>query len=397
MWTIFKIINLLFLLVTTFIWFTSDLPLWLMMSILNGAMIICLSFLPVRFKLDLHTGIIIMIMTCLVLWNILINSVALGILALLSYSPVIYLISLEREYQADLLHFVTKWMAILLIPAIIIYWVTLIIPLPSFGTYLHPPYPPYTNYLFYLKTTFDFGTFVRFNAFFLEPGHLATPCVFIMMANRFDFKNVPWLWVLLTAVVFSFSLAGYLLTLIGFSILKVNSVAKAVTMIALLIGFIFAVQNFSGGENAVNQLILDRLQYDESKGIAGNNRFFNNTDYEFDKALKNGNYWEGVNGKTNMELIGGAGYKIYILQFGLIGVFIVLALYISLIPPKPNWHYTLSFLLLIIFCFVQNAYPGWYSWLLPYVLGVSLSSKGGKHDNDQFIYYQPNSDQSIRS
>lgn len=375
MWTLFKLTNLICVLVSSYIWFTSLLPIGPVMLALNVVMIICLSFLPIQVKFDGHTGRILLALLALVVWTLYNETAVMGMVMICLYLPVLYLIFLPREYQADLLQFVTKWIAIPLIPALLIYWVTLFIPLPGVGRFIHPTYEPFINYIFYVKTTYDYGWFERFNAFFLEPGHLAMVCVFLSMANKYDFKKNPWLWVLSIAVIFSFSLAGYILSFIGFSLMKVNSLWKALGLGAAVVVFVLAVQNFSGGDNAVNQLILDRLEYDESKGIKGNNRFFNNTDFEYEKALKSGDYWIGVSKKANMSLIGGAGYKIYILKHGLIGVFLALAFYIALIPSHPNWRYTLSFLFLISLCFVQNSYPGWYSWLLPYVLGLNLNKK----------------------
>lgn len=377
MWTIFKIINLYTILVSAYIWVTSLIPIGPLMFVLNLGMITCLGFLPIQFKFDKRTGLIILALLALVVWTLCNETAMMGMVMVCMYLPVLYLIPLPREYQADLLKFVTKWMAIILIPALLIYWLTLFTTPPSFGEFVYPSYVPFKNYIFYLKTTYDTGIFVRFNAFFFEPGHLSMVCVFLLMANKFDFKSNRWLWVILISILFSFSLAGYILTLTGFALMKVNSVAKALVLVVIVAGGVFAIQNFYGGENAVNQLILNRLKYDQEKGIEGNNRFFHNTDYEYDKALKNGNYWTGVSGKANMELIGGAGFKIYILKHGLIGVFLVFIFYLSLIPPNPNWHYTLSFLFLVALCFVQNAYPGWYAWLFPFVIGLDLNSKQG--------------------
>ena len=381
MWTIFKLLNLFSVFITSYIWFTALLPLGPLMLVLNVCMIACLPFLPIQFRFDGRTGLILLALLGIVLWTIYNENIAIGLLMVCMYLPVLYLIPLPREYQKDLLRFVTKWIAISLIPGLLIYWITLFVNLPSMGMYVYPSYDPFVNHIFYLKSTHDTGMFVRFNAYLLEPGHLAMMCEFFLMANKFDFKKNPWLWVMVVAIMFSFSLAGYLITFTGFVLLKVNTIGRALAMLAVLAGLIVGVQNFSGGDNAVNQLILDRLKYDEEKGIQGNNRFFHNTDFEYQKALKNGDYWAGVSHKANMALIGGSGFKIYILKHGLIGVLLVLAFYIALIPPRPDWHFTLAFLFILALCFVQNSYPGWSSWLMPYVLGLNIYSKRG--DDDQ--------------
>lgn len=375
MWNIFKILNLLSVFISAYWWVTANFPVLLLTLFINIAMIPCLGLIPMQFRFDRHTGKIILAFLLMVIWAVYNQSVGMGIGLILSYLPIFYLIALPRDYQADLLRFVTKWLAIPLIPALIIHWFLFVIPLPPAGSFIMEGYEPFDNYIFMIKTTVDNGLFVRFSAFFPEPGHLSMVCVFLMMANRFEFKRQPWLWVILTAVVFSFSLAGYILTLTGYILLKINSFGKGLALCAVLIAFIIGVMNFAEEDNPVNQLIIERLKYDQAKGIEGNNRFFNNTDFEYDRALKNGDFMTGVSHNRNMELISGAGFKIYILQHGLIGLILVFALYISLIPSDPNWHYSLSFLFIVILCFVQNAYPGWYAWLCPYVLGLYINRK----------------------
>lgn len=385
MWNLFKLTNLICILVSSYVWFTSKMPIGPLMMILNVLLLVFLSFLQIKIKLDSRTGFIILAIVGLVAWSTYIGGMGLGFVTFAMYLPALFLVQLPKDYQIDLLKYVTKWFAILLIPALLIYWVTLLTPLPDFGLYDRPPYKPFINYIFYLKTTYDYGSFERFNAFFLEPGHLAMPCEFLLIANKFDFKKCPWLWIIIVAIGFSFSLAGYLITFTAFVLMKVNTVAKAICVTALVAGLIVALQNLSGGNNAVNELIIDRLQYDESKGIKGNNRYFDNTDFEFDKALKNGDFWAGVRTKANMDLIGGSGIKIYILQYGLIGVLLALAFYISLIPPNPNWRFTLTFLFLVALCFMQNAYPGWYSWIFPYILGLDINSRNNLPDEQYQI------------
>lgn len=257
------------------------------------------------------------------------------------------------------------------------YWATFFVTLPSIGIFVHAPYPPWLNHVFYIETTFDYGIFLRFNAFFLEPGHQAILSTFLIVANRYRYKSCPWIWPLTLAVIFSFSLAGYLLLFIGFCLIKVNTVWKALGVAAVCACFVGAALSVTGGDNAINELIISRLEKDENQGIKGNNRFFNDTDFVYSKAVKKGDLMIGVKNKTNMDLVGGAGYKIYIINYGLIGAFLAFLLYLSLIPNKPDYRYSISFLILICLCFMQRAYPFWYSWLFPYITGIYIA-KGEK-------------------
>lgn len=373
MWNLFKIVNFFWLLASTYMWPTALFNLGPLLIPINILMLLCITMLPIQIRFDKKTGLVMAAIVAIVLWYIWIDGAVMGVVILLQYLPVLFLLQLPYSYMKDLLHFCTKWLAILLIPAILLYWVLLFVDLPSFGQFVHPVYKPYLNYIFYIKTTFDYGTFERFNAFFLEPGHLALLCTFILMANKYRFKECKWLIVLAVCIIFSFSLAGYLLAFLGFILLKINSLGKVMAVAVAAVMAVIVFQNFVGEDNAVNELIISRLEYDESKGIKGNNRVDSNTDYVFDKVVDKGDTMSGVKYKTNMDLVSGAGFKIYIIQYGLVGTLLSLLLYIALIPSSPDYRYTLIFLSILILCFMQRAYPEWYSWLFPYVSGIVVA------------------------
>lgn len=375
MWNVFKITNFLWLMSCTYWWLTANMPMLPILIVVNAMFIICMSFLPVKIGFGKLEGRIALVLLALVGWYIFIDGPVRGIVTLLMYMPVFSLVQLPGDYLEDLLRSNTKWYAVALAGALVFYWMSFFITLPSLGTFIsnNTIYPPYTNHLLYLRTTFDYGWFERFNAFFLEPGHQALLSSFLMMANKYDFKKCPYLWILGIGIIFSFSLAGYLLTLTGFLFVKINNIPRMLALVAAIAGLVVAVQSWDGGNNPVNELILGRLEYDESKGIKGNNRVDHTTDDEFSKMMKRGYYWEGATKKIIMDNIAGAGYKIFTLHLGFIGVILVLALYLTMIPSSPDWKFTISFLLVLMLCFMQRAYPEWYSWLFPYVSGIYIA------------------------
>lgn len=373
MWNLFKIINILWLFSSTYWWITATMSLTPILVLVNVLMWGCSAFLPGKLNIDMKLGVSVALLLAISVWYTYIDGVVMGILVVLMYLPVFTLIRLPGHYQRDLLKFTIKWYAILLIPAIAIYAITLVRPIPWKMMYEHPNYKPYVNYIFYLKTTYDYGTFDRFNAFFLEPGHQALLSTFLIIADKFRYKSNPWLWVLSFAVLISFSLAGYLLLAVGFVLLKINSIAKMLAVGVIFAGVIVGLQNLSGGNNAFNELIISRMERDKDTGVKGNNRFAGDTDYVYARALKKGDAWVGVYGKVNTEDVVGAGYKIYIIHYGFIGALLALGFYLSLIPNRPDWRYTAAFLIVLLLCFMQRSYPTWYSWLMPYVLGIYLA------------------------
>lgn len=373
MWTFFKIINFVWLLSSTYAWFTTSVPLMPVLLLVNAGMIFSLSYLPVEIKFDKLIGRVLLAILGLVVWAIWCDGYVMGIYTLMSYLPVVVLIMLPLHLKKDLLQFVTKWISILLGLGLIVYAVTLFATPPSFGRFVYSEYEPYDNYLFYIKTTFDHGTFVRFNGVFLEPGHQALLCTFLIIANKFNFRKNPYLYILLVSVLFSFSLAGYLLLFMGWALYWIKNIQRALLIGAVLTGLVVFAVNWDLGDNAVNELIISRLEYDKDKGIKGNNRFFHNTDYVYQKAQKSGRTMTGIKDSVNMELVGGAGFKIYVIKYGWVGVAFALLFYLSVIPPQCNVRYTSIFLIVLALCFIQRSYPGWYSWLLPYVLGIYIN------------------------
>lgn len=385
MWIIFKAINLFWLLASTYIWITALIPQPLLLVGTNIIMLISLSMLPFKIELSMKNGFVLFATIALSIWMTVTDGWLLGVLTFLMYLPAQYLMILPYEYQCDLLKYVTKWYAILLSVSLVIYWMIFFIPLPSFGQFVHPIYPPYTNYLFFIKTTAEYSYIVRFNGFFLEPGHQALVSTFLLIANKFEFKRLPWLFVLVAGVIFSFSLAGYILAILGFAFIKVNTLMKGLALTAVVAAVVGGAMVIGGGDNDLNTLIIKRLEYDETDGIKGNNRFYNNTDYEFQKLSGTKYFWTGVNGRVNMKLIGGAGYKIYILHYGMVGTILAFLFYLSVIPTNPNYRYTIGFFAIILLCFLQRSYPFWYSWIFPYVLGIYIA-KGEKETDHTLIY-----------
>lgn len=373
MWNLFKIINFIWLLTSTNAWFCSTLPFTAMLFLANAAMMICMSFLPFQIKIDRVVGRAMLAILGIVVWTSIVEGFVMGLIMLMSYLPAVMLTILPIDYQKDLLRFITKWLALMVGIGFIEYLFALVADPPSIGMFVHPNYQPFINYGFYIKNTYDFGTFQRFNAFFLEPGHLAMLSSFLIIANAFKFKKNPYCIILLVAVIFSFSLAGYLLLFTGWGLFWIKTMKRAIfTGIALTAAITFVV-SWNMGDNAVNELIISRLEYDEEKGIKGNNRFTNETDFVYQKGQKKGWNWVGMKEHANLELIDGAGFKIFVLKNGWIGVIFALLFYLSVIPPACNIRYTSIFVAVIVLCFTQRAYPYTYTWLFPYILGIYTS------------------------
>lgn len=271
--------------------------------------------------------------------------------------------------------------------------------------HLHDP----SHYLFFnygilLRCIADYTIDdLRFQSIFLEPGFIGTFIAFLLYAINYNFKKYKMAWGLLVGLFLTWSLAGYILTFIGYMWSKWSkqSLLKY-SIVIILIGipmFLF-FKEYNSGNNPVNEQLFSRLEYDDEKGIKGNTRVGSGTDYYFEQSLLNGSIIFGmgpervskINGGSyglekkdyNTE-IQGAGYKLFLVTFGLVAAVLYFMVYYYLGVKKcTNIRYSLGFFLLIFLAFLPTAYPDSYSWLIPFILGIQCNSEYYKknwHEN----------------
>lgn len=288
---------------------------------------------------------------------------------------------MKDNYKASLLQDTTKWLSYILAPGIVVYVLWIIFQFPGFGVLSKPyGYSDHYNYIFFIRPV-AFMLVPRFSGPFMEPGHLGMIGVFFLYANRFDFKHKKHLWILLISVLLSLSLAGYVL--LFFAILfdsKVSLKRLLSCSFIFLILYVFVTEIWNNGDNPINSTIFERLEYDEEKGISGNNRNFNYTEIYFSKMCDDmsivwGIGFDGFMKGMDEGKIGGAGLMVFLMQYGIIGTLLVIAYYLSIAMSGFDKKFAIGFFGLIIICFLQRAYPTWIAWLLPYISSISLSKR----------------------
>lgn len=289
------------------------------------------------------------------------------------------LMRFPQEAKIKILQFTTKWFSLLLLVSVVAWLINFFVPLPSYGYvyYLDNTQGGSVNYIFF--TQLAFSSDIRFKSVFLEPGHVSTVASFFVIANRFDFKN-KYVLLLSLEIIPTFGLAGYMLFAIGYlfysiEIVHISSFMKRFIPLALLAGFVvYYFSTYKGGENMFNQLILERMAYDEDRLIAGNDRSNDVVDQTFEKAWEDGSIVAGLskdeyNNMLNRGAIG-AGAKTYMLQHGIIGTFFLFLGYffISMTSSSKRWA-TLLFLVYAI-SFLQRAYFFWAGYYIPFICGL---------------------------
>jgi len=333
----------------------------------------------IKVRLTKRAVYVIILITILSIFSIYLFNLSVGLVTFLSYIPALFLFMLNRDYKEELLKYVTKWYSIILGISLVVFFLTFFINIPSIGVFLTGDdylYDPYDNYVFFIKQRHSHSFIYRFNGPFLEPGHQAMISGIMLFANKFRFKDNYYLWILFTSILISLSLAGYVILIIGLIFVYVQSIIKLFSICFVgLIFSVFVTNLWNDGDNPVNLLIFERLQYDDEKGIVGNNRFVQSTDDYFEKSIKNGTIILGERSMEPNKRIVGAGYKIFLLRYGVITTIMTAFLYLLLINPQANKRYAFSFFILMCIIFLQRAYPTWYSWLLPYALGTGIYLK----------------------
>ena len=211
----------------------------------------------------------------------------------------------------------------------------------------------------------------RFQSIFLEPGYFATMSSILLFVRGYDFKKKANICILI-GILMSLSLAGYVILAIGYFMhLFEKGISLRRPLMALcLLAIVFTIAPYiNNGNNYVNEFIVKRLQYDDEKGIAGNNRFWSTTDEAFEQAILNGDIWFGLS-KRDLESanIGGAGYKIYILQRGLISLILCMLFYILLAKKAGNKRHAIFTVILLTLIYLQACIPDAYRWLIPFSL-----------------------------
>jgi hypothetical protein len=280
---------------------------------------------------------------------------------------------LSKYQQLDLLNSITRWFSWLLLPSIIIFLILSFADIPHLGTIAPPDrgdnraiYGEFLNYVFYARRNYKLYSFsfIRFNGPFIEPGHLGMISAFLLYANRYDFKKIE-IWIIFVALLLSLSLAGYVLLLIGYVLMNLQNIKQTIITFIILLSSIYIIMQYYE-DNPFTELIINKFTNSASENYV-DVRFNDDTNYFFTKYLKEGKLIIG----TNKILPQGAGYKTYILHYGIIGAILVFLFYFLVSCFAVKKRYAYCFFLLISLAFMQRTYPMWCAWFLPFITGIS--------------------------
>ena len=240
---------------------------------------------------------------------------------------------------------------------------TLGVPLPHSPLIVHENgfHRLYNYYFFVVSENTQFQLFPRFSSMFLEPGQLATPCVFLIFANNLNFKS-PKIIILLIAVLLSFSLVGYGiliggLLLYSFFVLKRHRILITSSLLLLLFTFTVFLIKIENQNNPIYTFIISRLKYDEEKGISGNNRTTEYFDYKYKRVMSSSDKYLGIAreiDRNNDWTANTSGIKKFIVLYGLVNLLLLSIFFLKLL--KDNWCInSIVFFIIVLVGFIPRS------------------------------------------
>lgn len=212
--------------------------------------------------------------------------------------------------------------------------------------------------------------FVRFNSLFLEPGHIGVVSAILLAANNFDMKKKENKIILFCALC-TLSLATYILLI--FALAYKNMTRKRIKYLFVLLLILCVVFAYftNKAEGFFYERIISRLVFEDGN-IAGNNRVSSKFDSFYNKFFESSRKFLGYGAQYGELNLGpAAGYKAYLVQFGIVGTVLVLVLYVILCSSL-NRNTLLLFLIWFL-AFIQAAYPLTPTQFIVFCCGVEVT------------------------
>lgn len=297
---------------------------------------------------------------------------------------IAYIITLKKTYKIDLLVYITNGMGFILSLSII-YWILFLIGvnLPSFNL-IDTGYP-HQNYLLFLYIPQPYPI-PRFSSYFLEPGHLGMIASLLLFANNFNFKKRANI-VILISLILTFSLAAYVLFLVSlFSrYLLEKRKFKLLKLSGYILLFFLSVNFFSmykSGDNTINNLLINRIDTNDYMDLVDKNRFsVGLTDY-YSKFMQTNDKFIGIGlskySETDFGPGGSSGYKVFIIQYGIVGAILLIIFYLSMLPKNIS-KISIAFLIVFILAFLQRNYALWMSEIIIFITGNAILNTDEKY------------------
>lgn len=284
---------------------------------------------------------------------------------------IYYLIQTPNYYKTCLLRYIMDIFYYIMIPSLPFFLLHALFNIVVFdlGNTTHEIYTG-TNCLFYFYQPF-YG--IRYTSYFLEPGHLGMILSIMLYTQDFDIRNKKNLYLLIN-LLFTLSLAAYVLCFIGFIFKRISMGLLNKRVVGFFL-FLFVLYLIASSIPVIKNLIIDRLLFDSDTGtISGDNRI-NGKAAMFFYDISFRDFMFGI-GRYNMDKIevAGTGFIIHVIEHGFISVLCILFYYLIFFFRQKVNVLNVGLLLLYIFSFYQRSYALWASELVMFVCYVGYSN-----------------------
>lgn len=292
--------------------------------------------------------------------------------------PPLLVMAADSKYCKEHLLFISKIVGITVIVGLIPYllWLGGGLNMPN-KPIVYGEYDIFYNYYLLIVPSVSFTGF-RYQSVFLEPGALGTLCALFLFLNNYNLKKYYNIFFLI-ALLFSLSLAGYVIAIAGY-FLYIGGQRKKFLVPIIAIASLYAaylyIPKIGGGDNDVNMMIIERLQYDDEKGIAGNDRFHGSTDKLFKESFQNGKIWFGLSSNEyEAKDIDGSGFKIYILHYGIVAYILIWLFFWVEAHSRTSKQRAIIICLVLYMCFLKSTNILSYAWFIPFFLYINSEPK----------------------
>lgn len=205
----------------------------------------------------------------------------------------------------------------------------------------------------FFVTNDGFGEVFRFYSVFDEPGVLGTLSACILYGNKYNFHRWENI-VIFIGSFFTYSMAFYVLTFIGFFIVNIKKPSILIKSLIIIIPIISIGFYILRDDIAFQQAVMYRL-FDSDMGSNLDNRTEEITNKAYNNLFSNDEWLFGIGNNSIVaeKMIASTSYKGFILEYGIIGIISLFFMYIVMMRNKANW-YCWGALLLFFLSFLQR-------------------------------------------
>ena len=282
---------------------------------------------------------------------------------------IIYvLLRVDHNRLRQITTFIAKafaWILVFSIPWFILYIMGHSLPSSNIS-YGDDALYTYSNYYLFLLDDRSLTSIIpRFSSIFLEPGHLGTATVLLLMSQCGKWNK--WYNItLIAATILSFSLAAYVFLVV---IIILNSWMKKEHIVVKLICFTLLLGCittgaflYNKGDNMLHDLILMRLEIEDGE-MVGDNRVTDDFKKEFENYMSSSDIMFGREMDTKSS--GNSGYRVFLYEYGFVGLILIVIFYSSWMIHVRYRRALISALIMAVLLFIVRGYMLWFSFFIP--------------------------------